>query len=464
MATLTVQVGDRQKTFEIDTDIMFVGSAEEAEIRIRGQGVGERHCQIIRAGETYRLVDLGAGVTQVNGQPIQQHGLSDGDVITIGKFRMNFTAAPAAAPSAPSARPRASAPARGAAARGRPSPSARRSGGPGSRTRSRAAPAAPSRAVAGGEQRIVRQRSRKGGLPAPAVYGLVAVCVLSLSAVVYKVVTKESVDVLGLVAQANQLRDLEKYDLALQAITTARNAIDESHDQWSYVDRLYTELSTHRQSLDEMHEESAESTQYLSNIKPFWEKYIDISAEEADARSELTSHIDDPATARYFVEYRLQPYLDRFPSGANRGQVQSWTDQLKRRYKTTDPFPGKFWDVEVISTFESRLEHYGASYSVIANWKAAHPGTEDAREIDDKLALELERGTTYWEKYIVENKMQPAIQSKNFSGALRWAKKGWENLRGIPQLEGPMRQKINEIVDLAAKQNYKVVLDDFEGL
>ncbi|MBI3965263.1 MAG: cyclic nucleotide-binding domain-containing protein [Chloroflexi bacterium] len=82
----------------VDQDIEIVGRSSENSIRIVDSTVSRRHAIIEREGETYWLEDLGAANgTFVNGQKVDRHALSDGDVVQFGEARLTFRRAPVAA-------------------------------------------------------------------------------------------------------------------------------------------------------------------------------------------------------------------------------------------------------------------------------------------------------------------------------------------------------------------------------
>ena len=68
-----------------------IGRSEECEVRIENLGISRVHCEIVSKGGLYQLRDRGSGNgTIVNGVRVKRHNLNDGDVITIGKFTIDF--------------------------------------------------------------------------------------------------------------------------------------------------------------------------------------------------------------------------------------------------------------------------------------------------------------------------------------------------------------------------------------
>src|SRR5207237_3343964 len=76
----------------LDKPENVIGRDELAEVPVFGDpSVARRHAVILEANGRHVLRDEGApGGTQVNGQPVQQHLLQDGDQITVGKVPLVF--------------------------------------------------------------------------------------------------------------------------------------------------------------------------------------------------------------------------------------------------------------------------------------------------------------------------------------------------------------------------------------
>jgi hypothetical protein len=85
--------------FEDEVERLRVGRAEECEIRIDNLGVSRLHCEIVREGPFRVLRDLQSNNgTFVNGSKVEVHNLNTGDVITLGKYSLEYQSA---APSKP---------------------------------------------------------------------------------------------------------------------------------------------------------------------------------------------------------------------------------------------------------------------------------------------------------------------------------------------------------------------------
>jgi pSer/pThr/pTyr-binding forkhead associated (FHA) protein len=84
----------------LDKPENVIGRDELAEVPVFGDmSVARRHAAILQANGRHVLRDEGApGGTQVNGQPVAQHLLQDGDQITVGRVAMVFYEKASASP------------------------------------------------------------------------------------------------------------------------------------------------------------------------------------------------------------------------------------------------------------------------------------------------------------------------------------------------------------------------------
>lgn len=88
----------------LDTDVTTVGRHPEADIFFDDVTVSRRHAEITRTGTVFELVDQRSlNGTYVNGERVDRATLVDGAEVRIGKFRLNFFAAPLDRGSAPGA-------------------------------------------------------------------------------------------------------------------------------------------------------------------------------------------------------------------------------------------------------------------------------------------------------------------------------------------------------------------------
>ena len=78
-------------------DRMVLGRGVEASVELPDRRVSKAHVLIERAGEAWRIRDLGSNNgTQLNGTTVSQADLRDGDVIGIGPYRLKFQLMPTA--------------------------------------------------------------------------------------------------------------------------------------------------------------------------------------------------------------------------------------------------------------------------------------------------------------------------------------------------------------------------------
>lgn len=74
------------RMFKVDSNELLIGRAMESGVRIVDDGVSRRHARVTRSPDgTISVIDLGStNGTYVNGDRVQQRGLTDGDKIQIG--------------------------------------------------------------------------------------------------------------------------------------------------------------------------------------------------------------------------------------------------------------------------------------------------------------------------------------------------------------------------------------------
>ncbi len=92
-AWVRVIVGRNEgKEYPVDKPVCIIGRDEYADIPLFGDThIAPQHARIIRQQNRHLLEDLGAPAgTLLNGQPVQQAWLKDGDLIQIGSMRLQF--------------------------------------------------------------------------------------------------------------------------------------------------------------------------------------------------------------------------------------------------------------------------------------------------------------------------------------------------------------------------------------
>ena len=67
--------------------------ATDAAVRLTDTSVSRRHAEVRRSGDGWILVDLGStNGTRINGVPVTDRRLQDGDTITVGDASLRFEA------------------------------------------------------------------------------------------------------------------------------------------------------------------------------------------------------------------------------------------------------------------------------------------------------------------------------------------------------------------------------------
>jgi pSer/pThr/pTyr-binding forkhead associated (FHA) protein len=101
---LAQQHGDC-RVIPVSREIMRIGRAFSADVRLDDHAVSRRHAILVLRGGSARLLDdRSANGTFVNGRPITETALSDGDVIVAGRTILTFRVVaeePATSASAP---------------------------------------------------------------------------------------------------------------------------------------------------------------------------------------------------------------------------------------------------------------------------------------------------------------------------------------------------------------------------
>ena len=78
---------------EIKDDVTSFGRSSANIIQMKDEKASRQHFRIEKAGDSYRLVDLGSrNGTEVNGVKVSSQTLRPGDVITVGQYRITFDA------------------------------------------------------------------------------------------------------------------------------------------------------------------------------------------------------------------------------------------------------------------------------------------------------------------------------------------------------------------------------------
>lgn len=91
MYRLTYQDGDSPETYTFAIGEVVIGRSPECQVVLKDFGISRQHAKIISSENGVRIVDLKSkNGTQVNGVPVVEAPLKDGDRILLGKFQIAF--------------------------------------------------------------------------------------------------------------------------------------------------------------------------------------------------------------------------------------------------------------------------------------------------------------------------------------------------------------------------------------
>lgn len=83
------------EVFDLDRPVVTLGRHSDRTIQVDDPEASRRHAEIRRVGDTYILRDEGStNGTEVNGEPVIEHELHDGDEISIGSATLMFRLLP----------------------------------------------------------------------------------------------------------------------------------------------------------------------------------------------------------------------------------------------------------------------------------------------------------------------------------------------------------------------------------
>ena len=90
-------------TYELGEEALSVGRDSTNAVRLADSLLSRRHCRVERDGNRLLLIDLESlNGTFVNGRPVREHALADGDRVTIGESCFIFLDGEGEPPNAPS--------------------------------------------------------------------------------------------------------------------------------------------------------------------------------------------------------------------------------------------------------------------------------------------------------------------------------------------------------------------------
>jgi adenylate cyclase len=92
MYRLTYQDGDSPLTYDFDSGDVVIGRSPDCQIVLRDFGISRNHAKVVVGDDgSVRILDLKSkNGTQVNGVPVVEAPLRDGDHILLGKFELTF--------------------------------------------------------------------------------------------------------------------------------------------------------------------------------------------------------------------------------------------------------------------------------------------------------------------------------------------------------------------------------------
>jgi pSer/pThr/pTyr-binding forkhead associated (FHA) protein len=91
MSPVLVSLTD-EKSFPLNRPSIFIGRDRwRVDVRLPGEQVEEVHCELIQHGIGFRLINLSDAGTLVNGQPVSEAVLQNGDELTIGTHRLRLS-------------------------------------------------------------------------------------------------------------------------------------------------------------------------------------------------------------------------------------------------------------------------------------------------------------------------------------------------------------------------------------
>ncbi len=92
MSVIVVQRGPAiGQRFELAGQRLSVGRAAECDIMLDDVTVSRHHAEFVAEGDGWLLVDMGSlNGTYVNRSSVERHRLNSGDLIQIGKFRLQY--------------------------------------------------------------------------------------------------------------------------------------------------------------------------------------------------------------------------------------------------------------------------------------------------------------------------------------------------------------------------------------
>ncbi len=83
--------GDQQQSYSFTSGEVVLGRSPDCQVVLKDFGISRNHAKIVVDGDSIRILDLNSkNGTSVNGQPIVEAFLKDGDKILLGKLPLSF--------------------------------------------------------------------------------------------------------------------------------------------------------------------------------------------------------------------------------------------------------------------------------------------------------------------------------------------------------------------------------------
>jgi pSer/pThr/pTyr-binding forkhead associated (FHA) protein len=80
--------------FPLSASVMLIGRDEDADIRVDEPLVSRAHARIEKRAGAFFVLDLGStNLTKVNGEPVRERELRDGDELQFARARCRFVSA-----------------------------------------------------------------------------------------------------------------------------------------------------------------------------------------------------------------------------------------------------------------------------------------------------------------------------------------------------------------------------------
>src|SRR5512134_3429880 len=92
MYRLIYQDGDSPQTHTFSNGEVVIGRSPECQVVLKDFGISRQHARIVVDDDGVRILDLKSkNGTTVNGVPVMEAALKDGDRILLGKFQLTFS-------------------------------------------------------------------------------------------------------------------------------------------------------------------------------------------------------------------------------------------------------------------------------------------------------------------------------------------------------------------------------------